>query len=476
MPVHNADIAAIFNKIADLLEIEGANPFRVRAYRNGAQTVEGLGRNVSAMIEADEDLTKLSGIGKELAAKCMEIVTTRQCCALEKLHRQLPPELVDLLKITGLGPKRVHALYHDMGITSLEELQKAARDKRLRDMPGFGEKIEARIIGAIESRLEKKPVIMRAVVVQYAESLKEYLKNVKGVNQVAVAGSYRRCKETIGDLDILVTAGRNSTVMDRFVEYDEVREVVAHGTTRAMVILHSGLQVDLRVVDKDCYGSALHYFTGSKAHNIVIRKLGQQRGLKINEYGVFQDDKKVAGDTEESVFQAVGLVFIPPELRENRGEIEAARSGMLPNLIKITDLKGDLHVHTSATDGRNTLAEMARAAKDRGLQYLAITEHSKRLTVARGLDNSRLLRHIEAIDQLNAELKGITLLKSIEVDILEDGSLDLPDDLLATLDLVVGSVHSRFNLTQEKQTERILRAMDHPHFSILAWSSKVVRS
>lgn len=468
MPVHNADIASVFNEIADLLQIEGENPFRIRAYRNAARTVQGLGRNVAELVAAGEDLTMLPGIGKDLAAKISEIIETGHCSALDKLRQKLPPELGELLQIAGLGPKKVSALYHEMGIKSIAQLHRAARDKRLQSLPGFGEKTETRIIKAIENRMEMKSSFLRAVVVEYAETLVRYLKESGGVDQVTVAGSYRRCKETVGDLDILVTAAPGSSVMERFTGYDEVKEVVAKGKTRATVILRSGLQVDVRVVDKACYGAALHYFTGSKAHNIMIRRLGRQRGLKINEYGVFRGDKKVAGDTEESVFQSLGLSYIPPELREDRGEIEAARDGVVPCLVEFSDLRGDLHIHTSETDGQNTLEEMALAARQRGFEYLAVTEHSRRLTVTRGLDEARLVQQIEAIDRLNDKLEGITLLKGIEVDILEDGSLDLPGNLLARLDLVVGAVHSKFNLPRDRQTARILRAMEHPFFSILA--------
>ncbi|HXH86869.1 MAG TPA: DNA polymerase/3'-5' exonuclease PolX, partial [Nitrospira sp.] len=282
------------------------------------------------------------------------------------------------------------------------------------------------------------------------------------------AGSYRRASETIGDLDILVTAASGSPVMDRFVSYPEVEEVLAHGATKSSVRVACKLQVDVRVVPDESYGAALQYFTGSKAHNVAIRQLAQQRRLKINECGVFKGDQSVAGATEESVYAAVGLPWIPPELRENRGEIEAAQAGLLPRLMEVADLKGDLHSHTKATDGRNSMKEMAAAARERGLEYLAITDHSRRLTMAKGLDPKRLFEQIEEIDRLNATLSGIMLLKGIEVDILEDGSLDLPDEDLSRLDLVVGAVHSHFRLSRQKQTERIMRAMDRPYFTILA--------
>ncbi len=471
MPIHNADIAAIFEQIADLLEIENDNPFRIRAYRNAARTLRNLGQDVGDMLAGGKDLTKLPGIGKDLAAKIEEIVATGRCRTLDKLHKRTSPGLSELLRIPGLGPKRVSALYHELDIHTPEQLYRAARDGRIRALPGFGEKTEQHILENIEAHVQKDSRIKLATAAQYARALEAYLRQAAGVSQVTVAGSYRRCRETVGDLDILVCAGNDSPVMDHLILYDEVAQVLSQGRTRATVILRSGLQVDVRVVDKKNYGAALYYFTGSKAHNIEIRKLARKRGLKINEYGVFQNGRRVAGDTEASVLGAVGLPYIAPELRENRGEIEAAQAGMLPQLVERGDLKGDLHAHTKATDGHDTLKAMALAARERGLEYLAVTEHSRRLTVAHGLDQRRLLQQMEQIDELNETLRGITLLKGIEVDILEDGRLDLPDAVLGRLDLVIGAVHSKFHLSRARQTRRILRAMDHPHFTLLAHPS-----
>ena len=468
MPVHNADIATIFEEIADLLEIENANPFRVRAYRNAARQLQGMGVPAADMVAKGEDLTELPGIGDDLAAKIKEIVETGQCQFLEKLRKKTPPTITELLKIPGLGPKRVRTLYHELDVHTIEQLARAARDGRIRALPGFGEKTEATILEAISAHVEKQARFKLAVAAQYAEPFRKYLETIPGVKQVVLAGSYRRSRETVGDIDILVTATDAEKVMDRFVAYDEVKDVMARGPTRATVMLKSRMQVDVRVVDKDCFGAALQYFTGSKAHNIEIRRLAQERKLKISEYGVFKGEKRIAGDTEESVYRAVGLPWVPPELRENRGEIEAARAGKLPKLVEFADLRGDLHAHTKATDGHNTLREMAEAARERGFEYIAVTEHSRRLTVAHGLDPQRLRKQMNEIDRLNGELKNITILKGIEVDILEDGRLDLPDDVLSELDLVVGAVHSKFHLSRAKQTDRILRAMDHPHFTILA--------
>jgi len=468
MPVHNADIAAVFEEIADLLEIEGANPFRIRAYRNAARTLSELSQDARALLEKGDDLRQLPGIGDDLAAKIAEIVATGSCSLLQRLHKELPPAITELLHIPGLGPKRVKALYHDLDVQTVEQLYRAARDGRIRALPGFGEKTELNILQAVEAHVSQARRFKLATAAQYAEPLRAFLQAIRGVAQVTVAGSFRRMRETVGDLDILVTTAEPDAVMQHFTAYDEVAEVLSAGSTRGSVVLKCGLQVDLRVVSETSYGAALHYFTGSKAHNIAIRRIAQKLGLKVNEYGVFRGEARIAGETEESVYRAVGLPYIEPELREDRGEIEAARAGRLPQLVELADLKGDLHAHTKATDGHNSLRDMARAAQALGFEYLAITEHSRRLTVAHGLDPLRLLRQCDEIDQLNTELSGITLLKGIEVDILEDGSLDLPDDVLGRLDLVVGAVHSKFDLSRAKQTERILRAMQHPHFTLLA--------
>jgi DNA polymerase (family 10) len=468
VPVHNADIAAVFEEIADLLEIKQENPFRIRAYRNAARTVGEFGRDLAALIGRGTEPPKLPGIGADLAGKIKEICKRGTCVLLERLHRELPPAITELLKIPGLGPKRVRQLYDALDVKTIEDLRRAAGAGRIRALPGFGEKMEARIREALAARKATPQRFKLAVAGQYAAALEAWLGRVPGVKQVTVAGSYRRMRETVGDLDILVAATAGAPVMKRFAAYDEVKSVLAQGETRASVVLKSGLQVDLRLVPPESYGAALHYFTGSKAHNIAVRKLGQAKELKINEYGVFRGKRRVAGDTEESVFRAVGLPYIEPELREDRGEIEAARRGELPRLVTLADLKGDLHVHTRATDGHNTIREMADAAKAAGLTYMAITEHSRRLTIARGFDPERLLKQVDEIERVNGELSGITVLKGIEVDILEDGSLDLPDAVLARLDLVVGAVHSAFDLPRRKQTARILRALESRHFSILA--------
>ncbi len=471
MPVVNATISAIFDEIADLLDIQGANPFRVRAYRNAARTVGELGTDIKTLMDSGTALTEIPGIGEDLAKKINEIVQTGQCEFLTRQRKEVPPAVIALLRVPGLGPKRVRILWHDLEIQTLEQLLQAARDGRIRDLPGFGAKTEQKILDSVQAHLGEARRFMLSEAAQYAEPLAAYLRKVQGVKQVEIAGSFRRMKETVGDLDVLAAAVKSSPVMARFARYEEVKEVMSSGPTRSTVILKNGIQVDLRVLPQESYGAALQYFTGSKAHNIVIRRMAQEQGLKINEYGVFRGEERIAGATEASVYAAVGLPWIPPELREDRGEIEAARDGKLPKLVELADLRGDLHAHTKASDGHNTVDEMAQAAKALRLDYIAITDHSKRLAVTHGLDTARLRKQIAEIRKLNAAPGGITVLAGIEVDILDEGGLDLPDAVLAELDVVVAAVHSRFDLPRAQQTARILKALDNPRVHILAHPS-----
>lgn len=471
MPVHNSEIAATFDELADLLEIEGANPFRIRAYRNAARVIGGQSNSVADMIDGGRDLTRLPGIGEDLAQKIKTIVATGTLPLLEEVSERVPAALSELMRIEGLGPKRVKTLYQELKVDSIEDLKRAAEAGRIQALEGFGKKTEEMIKARIAGLAGAEQRITLNTAEEYAAPLADYLSHTKGVKRLMIAGSFRRRKETVGDLDILITASKGSPVMERFTNYDEVAEVVSHGTTRSTVRLRAGLQVDLRVVPEVSYGAALHYFTGSRAHNIAVRTLGVKCGLKINEYGVFKGDKRIAGRTEREVFERVGLPYIEPELREDRGEIEAAQHGRLPGLLTLNQIRGDLHAHTKATDGHHSLAQMAKAARDRGYEYLAITDHSRRVTVAKGLDKRRLLQQVKEIDRLNEKLDGVRLLKSIELDILPDGGLDLPDEVLDALDLTVCSVHSKFDLSARQQTDRIIRAMDNPHFNILAHPS-----
>lgn len=468
MAVHNASIAEILRRVADLLEIEGANPFRIRAYRRAALTVEDLPQSAAKMVAEGKTLVGLPGIGKDLAEKITEIVNTGRLEALAEIEARTPTTLAALTTVPGLGPKRVHQLHKTLGIKTFRDLERAARAHKIRKLRGFTAKTEEKILAEIKRSKKREQRFKIATAEDFAKTLCAYLEADPGIGRVVVAGSYRRRKETVGDLDILVTCAKGQAAVNRFNDYDEVAKVVAKGSTRATVLLRSGIQVDLRVVPEKSYGAALHYFTGSKTHNIAIRKLGMARGLKINEYGIFRDGKRVGGGTEEEVFAAVKLPYIEPELREDRGEIQAAAAGELPKLISVKDIRGDLHVHTNASDGKSSLREMVEAAKARGYAYVAITDHSKHATVARGLDARRLSKQLDEIDRLNEEVSGIHILKSSEVDILADGKLDLSDKMLARLDVVVAAVHYKFELDAQKQNERILRAMDNKYLSILA--------
>ncbi|MBM4025682.1 MAG: DNA polymerase III [Planctomycetes bacterium] len=412
MRVHNSDIEAILGAVADLLEIKGDNPFRVRAYRNAVRTIQGLSQSVADLVRQGQDLSELPGLGKDLAGKIREIVETGTLPLLAEMQSEMSAGLTDLLKVPGLGPKRVAALHRELGITTVAELARAAEEGRVHDIEGFGKKTEQRILEET-AKLQQRGAQRLGLVVaeQIAEPLAAYLRQVPGVQEVVVAGSYRRQKETVGDLDILAVCRKDNPIMERFIGYEDVRQVVSQGETRSTVLLRSGFQVDLRVVPEVSYGAALMYFTGSKEHNIAIRKIGQAKKLKINEYGAFRGEKRVAGRTEEEVYAKLGLPFIEPELREDRGEIEAARKGRLP-----------------------------RQVQEQGRE----------------------------IDHTNKGLKGFTVLKATELDILEDGSLDLPDEVLRELDLTVCSVHYKFNLSLKQQTDRILKAMENPHFRILA--------
>lgn len=468
MTIHNVEIAAMFNQLADLLEIEGANPFRVRAYRNAAIIIGGLSRNVADLIKHGDSLTILPGIGKDLAEKIKIIVATGEFPLLKEVAARVPAVLSELLKIEGLGPKRVKALYQELGVRSVSDLQHAIELKKLRELVGFGEKTESKILAGLQHIQEYSQRIKLADAAHIVDGIIAYLKKAKGIKQVECAGSYRRRKETVGDLDFIVIADDGEKIIQHFVAFEEVSEVISQGATRSTVRLHSGIQVDLRVLGAESYGAALLYFTGSKAHNIAIRKIAVRKKYKLNEYGIFKGDKQVAGNSEKDIYQKIGLAYIEPEMREDRGEIEWAAKNKLPELITLKNIRGDLHCHTNATDGSASIEQITERAIQLGYQYIGITDHSKHLTVARGLNAKRLLSQIKLIDKLNAKLKNIVILKSMEVDILEDGSLDLPDAVLKELDFTVCAVHFKFNLSQRKQTERILRAMDNPYFNIFA--------
>ena len=468
--VHNAEVAAIFEKLADLLEIEGANRFRIRAYRKAAQTIANLPREAASMVVEGEDLTELPGIGDDLAGKIAEIVTTGKLSLLEEVSKRVPPGLSDIVALPGVGPKRAKALYETLGVRSIDDLRKKTADEKLGRIPGVGKVTAQKIVKAVRQVDQGTKRYKLSDAEEVARYLVAYLEKLDGIEEVVVAGSYRRRKETVGDLDILVTgsASKSLAVMTAFANFPDVARIIEKGSTRSTIVLNNGMQVDLRYVEPRSFGSALHYFTGSKDHNIGVRSLAVKAGLKLSEYGLFRGDTRIAGKSETEIYKALGLSYIEPELRENGGEIEAAKSGRLPKLIELKDIRGDLHTHTDASDGTISIADMAKAGRVRGYEYLAITDHSKRVSVARGLDEKRLNVQIDEIDRINEETRGIRILKSCEVDILSDGKLDLDDAVLKRLDFAYGAVHYNFALSREKQTERIIRAMDSPHLSILA--------
>lgn len=475
MPTPNTEIATILDRYGALLEITGANPFRVRAYHNAARVINALPQSVEGMLAEGKDLTELPSIGQDLAAKVAEIVKTGSFSDYRALQHKLPAGLMDLETISGLGSKRVKQLYEQLGISDVPSLMRACKAGKVSELKGFGKTSEEKLLAACAQFHPGEKRFKLAEAEQIAEPLLAYLRGAPGLKQVTIAGSYRRRKETVGDLDIVLACTRGTRTMNHFTAYMDVVEILSKGPTRATVRLRSGMQVDVRTVPEASYGAALLYFTGSKPHNIALRTIAAGRGLKINEYGVFKikgkGKKSIAGRTEQEIYRLLDLPYIEPELRENRGEIEAARAGRLPQKVTLKDIRGDLHAHTDATDGTSTLEEMAEAARALGYEYLAITEHTRHAVIARGLDAKGILKRCEAIERLNTTLKGIRLLKSAEVDILEDGTLDLPDNVLKQLDLVVCAVHSGFDLPAEKQTERIIRALDNPYVNILAHPS-----
>jgi len=472
MSIHNADVAAAFEEMGDLLSIEGENAFRIRAYRRAAQVIRGLPRELAEMRDRN-DYDALPGIGADLAAKIAELIGTGRLRALEKLRRQVPPGVRALLSLPGMGPVRVRTLMTELRVKDRGDLERALADGRLAQVRGFGPTVQSRLQKALAltAATEAPKRLPISVAAQYAEPLRRYVASIPGVSKVEIAGSYRRGRETVGDLDVLVCAPSGAGVFASLERYTEVREMTASGTTKAAGLLSSGLQFDVRVVPPRSFGAALQYFTGSKDHGIRLRRRAQERGLKLSEYGLYRGEKPLAGETEQGVYQALGLPWIPPELREDRGEIEAAEKHALPVLVERSDLKGDLHVHTDATDGRDSLEDMVAAARARKLSYIAITDHGKYLGIVRGLDAQRLARQCDAIDELNAKLDRFTVLKGAEVDILENGTLALSDQALAQLDVVVIAIHSHFELSLAKQTARVLRALERPSASILAHPS-----
>ena len=457
--MENSHFEAVLTQIADILEILGENPFRIRSYRNGARAIGDLAERLEDLAAGGKDLTELAGIGESLAGKIHEVLKTGTCQMLADLRQRLPPHLPDLLKVKGLGPKKVKLLYDKLGIKSLEELKAAAEAGKIRGLEGMGEKTEQNILKGLALLAAEQGRIGIRVATEQVAALVRHLKTVSAIRCFEVAGSFRRRRETIGDLDVLVEAQDRDKAAEGILAYEPIEEVVARGGEKVTVTLAGGLQVDFRFIEPESFGAAMMYFTGSKAHNITLRKRAQKDGLKLSEYGLFRGEKRVAGATEEEVFKALGLPWIPPELREDRGEIAAAEQGKLPTLVTREDLRGELHAHTTATDGANSVEEMVEAARARGYEYLAITDHSKAVAVAHGLNDDALRRHAERIRKLGAGLRKFWLLAGVEVDILKDGRLDLGEKVLADLDWVVASVHSAFEMPEAKMTARLIAAV-----------------
>jgi len=461
MRLENQEVAAIFHEIADLLELGDGNPFRVRSFRRAAQVIQTLPEHVATMLEAGT-LAKVPGIGEGILTRIKQIVETGDCTDHLELRKAHPPGLLEMLRIEGMGPKKVRLVFVELGIRTVDELEAAARAGHIAALPRMGDKTQANLLKAIEVFRRQTGRVRLGDALPQALALLEGLRAVREVQQAELAGSCRRLCETIGDLDLLVASEQSGPVMDGFAALPQVAEVMLRGETKCSVRLRSGLQVDLRVIPPACFGAALHYFTGSKMHNIAVRDRGKRRGLRISEYGVFKEntDERLGGATEQEIFASVGLPLIPPELRENQGEIEAAEEGRLPALIREQDLRGDLHVHTSWTDGTASVAEMVAAAAALGYSYVAITDHSRSLAMARGLDEARLAEQRDELRRAEESLGKLRVLAGLEVDILADGSLDLPLEALAQLDWVVASIHSHFNLPEPEMTARVLRALE----------------
>ena len=461
----NRAVARVLREIADLLEIKNDNPFKIRAYRNAGDIVANHPHAVAAL--DTEGLREIPGIGKDLAARILEVAESGSCAYHRELVAEFPPSVLDLLHLQGVGPKTVATLYRELHVRTIEDLEQAAAAGRIRAIRGMGQKKEALILKALEERKRYAGRHLLARAHEAAGALVTYLQQHGPGADITPVGSLRRGCDTCGDLDILAS-GADKTLMDAFVAYPPVERVLAHGDTKSSVLVTGGFQADLRLVPPDSRGAALQYFTGSKAHNIALRDRAIGLGLKLNEYGLFRiaDEARIAGATEEGVYEALGLAWVPPELREARGEIEAAETRRLPRLIERADLRGDLHMHTIETDGKDAVAAMAEAAREAGLAYIAITDHTQSLAMANGLDESRALAHARAIRALDGHA-GVRLLAGVECDIKADGTLDLADDCLAALDLVVASVHSALNQDRQQMTERLLRALDNPHVDIL---------
>ncbi len=465
----NPEIADAFDQIGDILEFQGENQFRVRAYRNAARTIRDLPESAAEIVaNPQRKLTDIEGIGKDLADKITSLTKTGKLEMLEELKRQVPDSVLAMMRVPGLGPKRAAMLFKELNVTTFDELRAACESHKVRELKGFAAKTEESILAGLDFAAEAGKRVLWAEADVLVQEILAYMRTCDAVEQIEAAGSYRRGRDTVGDLDFLAVADNAKAAMDHIAAYPGMAELQGRGPTKLSGRLRSGMNLDLRVVPAESFGAAMQYFTGSKAHNVIVRGRAKERGLKVNEYGVFHGDRQIAGGTEEEVYAALDLPCFPPEMREARKEFEWAAAGKLPRLIELDDICGDLHMHSTWTDGQATIEEMARAAKARGLKYIAMTDHSKRVTMVNGLNETRLRKQWEEIDKLNEKLRGIVVLKGVEVDILERGGLDLGDDVLKEADWVNASVHYGQSQSREQITKRVIDALKNPYVCAIA--------
>ncbi len=458
--MENAQVADILDEIADLLELKDANEFRIRSYRSAARTVRDLSQRLEDMVADDKDLSVLPNIGDSTAEKIGEILDRGTCQRLEDLRDELPPGLTEVMRVEGMGPKKAMKLHKALDVGSLDDLRQAAEKGRVRDIQDFGPKTEQKILKGIETLSKTSGRMLYHEASDHVASLRRHMDGLDAVRQWDVAGSFRRGKETVGDLDVLVQAHDRDAASEAILAYDQIGEVLSKGREKITVRLSGGLQVDVRFFEAESFGSAMMYFTGSKAHNIHLRRIAVGRDWKLNEYGLTKGDRRLAGADEDGVYHRLNLAWVPPELREDRGEVEAAAEDDLPTLIELADVRGDLQSHTTASDGAQSIEEMARAASERGYEFFAITDHSQRVTMAQGLDDDAALRHAEAIRAVDEDIDGLWLLAGIEVDVLKSGQLDLKHKTLRQLDWVVASIHYDRHLPESKMTDRLIAAVE----------------
>lgn len=480
--MQNLDVARTLDTLADLLEIQGANPFKIRAYRNAVNTVNSLSRPLSVMVESGEDLTELPGIGKSVATDITELLQTGRVSRLEALSEEFPTTLVELMRLDGVGPKKARKLFDELDVETVDDLERELDAGRVEALDGFGKKSAEKVRRAIEDHRKHTGRFRIHEAEQLIEGLLEHVRKAPDVDRVEVAGSLRRRKETIGDVDILARCeGDGTAVVEHFVDYDGVDRVIGSGPTKGSIVLHSGLQVDLRVIPQRSFGAALQYFTGSKEHNVAVRTRAVKDGIRVNEWGVFripegadpaelgkEEGERLAGETEEGVYEALGMPWVPPVLRENRGEVEAALGDGLPELVELSDIRGDLQMHSTWSDGKVGIEEMALACSEKGYEYFAITDHSQAMAMVQGLTPQRAREQWEEIEEIRERVGGIEILRSVEIDILKDGELDMPDEILEELDIVVVSVHSLMDQDEATMTKRVIKAISHPQVDILA--------